>query len=158
MIRTNSLSALTMPHNLKRKTDLSITVMKKVWDFLKKILGACMADRIWGCHSSGFSCADQRKDIVISDDNRKLFLAAVGQVSERFELDIFVKLMMGTHYHLLFGLQRAKLCKSKQWFGATQKNPCFDLAAFSGNVRNVWQDMEHVFKLFEPLWGPARRV
>jgi hypothetical protein len=82
----------------------------------------------------------------------------VGQVKERFEHDIFVKLMMGTHYHLLFGFHRAKLCKSKQWFGATHNNRYCDLAALSGNVRNVWQDIEYVLKLFAFLWGPARRV
>ena len=66
-----------------------------------------------------FSRGNQRQDIVISDDDRKLFLVTVSEMRERFELDIFAYVLMNNHYHLLFRTHRANLCKSMQWFGAT---------------------------------------
>lgn len=65
------------------------------------------------------SRGNERQDIVINDDDRKLFLAAVGEMGERFEIDIFAYVLMDNHYHLLFRTNRANLCRSMQWFGAT---------------------------------------
>jgi putative transposase len=59
------------------------------------------------------------QDIVVDDDDRKLFIDTVGKMSERFELDIFAYVLMDNHYHLLFRTNRANLCRSMQWFGAT---------------------------------------
>ena len=65
------------------------------------------------------SRGNDRQDIVINDDDRMLFLETVAEVAERFELDIFAYVLMDNHYHLLFRTNRANLCRSMQWFGAT---------------------------------------
>jgi REP element-mobilizing transposase RayT len=46
-------------------------------------------------------------------------LGAVGQFSERFEIDIFAYVLMDNHYHLLIRTQRANLSKAMQWLGVT---------------------------------------
>jgi len=65
------------------------------------------------------SRGNEKQDIVITDDDRKLFLATTGEMSERFEIDVFSYVLMDNHYHLLFRTNRANLCRSMQWFGAT---------------------------------------
>jgi REP element-mobilizing transposase RayT len=59
------------------------------------------------------------QDIVADDDDRKHFLDTVSEMGERFEIDIFAYVLMDNHYHLLFRTNRANLCRSMQWFGAT---------------------------------------
>jgi REP element-mobilizing transposase RayT len=65
------------------------------------------------------SRGNQRQDIVLNDDDRKLFLSTVGEMADRFEIDVFAYVLMDNHYHLLFRTNRANLCRSMQWFGAT---------------------------------------
>ncbi|MHC4459371.1 MAG: transposase [Planctomycetota bacterium] len=65
------------------------------------------------------SRGNQKQDIVSNDDDRKLFLATAAEMAERFEIDLFAYVLMDNHYHLLFRTNRANLCKSMQWFGAT---------------------------------------
>lgn len=65
------------------------------------------------------SRGNEKQDIVLNDDDRKLFLATVGEMAERFDIDIFTYVLMDNHYHLLFRTNRANLCRCMQWFGAT---------------------------------------
>ena len=65
------------------------------------------------------SRGNDKQDIVIDDDDRKLFLDTAGEMGERFEIDLFAYVLMDNHYHLLFRTNRANLCRSMQWFGAT---------------------------------------
>jgi REP element-mobilizing transposase RayT len=65
------------------------------------------------------SRGNERQDIVITDGDRKLFLATVGEMGDRFEIEVFAYVLMDNHYHLLFRTNRANLCRSMQWFGAT---------------------------------------
>ena len=65
------------------------------------------------------SRGNERQDIVATDEDRKLFLNTLGEMGERFEVDIFAYVLMDNHYHLLFRTNRANLCRSMQWFGAT---------------------------------------
>jgi len=65
------------------------------------------------------SRGNERRDIVITDEDRKIFLSTVGEMGERFEIEIFAYVLMDNHYHLLFRTNRANLCRSMQWFGAT---------------------------------------
>jgi REP element-mobilizing transposase RayT len=65
------------------------------------------------------SRGNEKQDIVINDDDRKLFLDTAGEMGERFEIDLFAYVLMDNHYHLLFRTNRANLCRSMQWFGAT---------------------------------------
>ena len=65
------------------------------------------------------SRGNEKQDIVLTDDDRKLFLATAGEMAERFDIDLFAYVLMDNHYHLLLRTNRANLCKSMQWFGAT---------------------------------------
>ena len=65
------------------------------------------------------SRGNEKQNIVTNDDDRKLFLATVGEMGERFEIDIYAYVLMDNHYHLLFRTHRANLCRGMQWFGAT---------------------------------------
>ena len=65
------------------------------------------------------SRGNEKQNIVINDDDRKLFLGTAGEMGERFEIDLFAYVLMDNHYHLLFRTNRANLCRSMQWFGAT---------------------------------------
>jgi REP element-mobilizing transposase RayT len=65
------------------------------------------------------SRGNEKQDIFITDSDRKLFLTTAGEMAERFEIDIFTYVLMDNHYHLLFRTNRANLCRSMQWFGAT---------------------------------------
>jgi REP element-mobilizing transposase RayT len=65
------------------------------------------------------SRGNERQNIVTNDDDRKLFLATAGEMTERFEIDLFAYVLMDNHYHFLFRTNRANLSRSMQWFGAT---------------------------------------
>jgi len=60
-----------------------------------------------------------RSDIFIDEKDRNRFLEAVGEMSQRFAIDIFAYVLMDNHYHLLVRTQRANLQKAMQWFGTT---------------------------------------
>jgi len=65
------------------------------------------------------SRGNERCNIVVDDKDRNLFLDTVGEMSQRFEVDICAYVLMDNHYHLLFRTRRANLSKSMQWLGAT---------------------------------------
>jgi putative transposase len=65
------------------------------------------------------SRGNEQKDIFYDNQDRLLFLKTVGEMSERFEIDVFAYVLMGNHYHLLLRTNRANLSKSMQWLGLT---------------------------------------
>ena len=65
------------------------------------------------------SRGNQNQDIFLIDEDRRSFLRTLGQMSERFDVDIFVYVLMGNHYHLLLRTNKANLSKSMQWLGTT---------------------------------------
>ena len=65
------------------------------------------------------SRGNEQKDIFYDDQDRLLFLATIGEMSERFEIDVFAYVLMGNHYHILLKTNRANLSKSMQWLGVT---------------------------------------
>ena len=65
------------------------------------------------------SRGNEQKDIFYDDQDRLLFLKIIGEMSERFEIDIFAYVLMGNHYHLLLKTNRANLSKSMQGLGLT---------------------------------------
>ena len=65
------------------------------------------------------SRGNEQKDIFYDDQDRLLFLKTIGEMSERFEIDVFAYVLMGNHYHLLLKTNRANLSKSMQWLGLT---------------------------------------
>ena len=48
------------------------------------------------------SRGNEKQNIFTNDDDRKLFLATVGEMAKRFEIDLFVYVLMDNHYHFLF--------------------------------------------------------
>jgi putative transposase len=65
------------------------------------------------------SRGNEQKDIFYDDQDRLLFLKTIGEMSDRFEIDVFAYVLMGNHYHLLLKTNRANLSKSMQWLGLT---------------------------------------
>jgi REP element-mobilizing transposase RayT len=66
-----------------------------------------------------FSRGNNQQDIFITDDDRFLFLDTIGQMSERFDIDIFAYVLMDNHYHLLLRTAKANLSRCMQWLGTT---------------------------------------
>jgi len=65
------------------------------------------------------SRGNEQKDIFYDDQDRVVFLKTIGEMSERFEIDVFAYVLMGNHYHLLLKTNRSNLSKSMQWLGVT---------------------------------------
>jgi REP element-mobilizing transposase RayT len=65
------------------------------------------------------SRGNQHQDIFLQDEDRRSFLKAIGQMSERYDVDIFAYVLMDNHYHLLLRTNNADLSKSMQWLGTT---------------------------------------
>jgi len=63
------------------------------------------------------SRGNEQQDIFRDDQDRNRFLETVGEMSERFEMDIFAYVLMGNHYHLLVKTNRSNLSKCMQWLG-----------------------------------------
>jgi len=65
------------------------------------------------------SRGNHQQDIFLLDQDRRSFLKAIGEMSERYDVDIFAYVLMNNHYHLLLRTNRANLSKSMQWLGTT---------------------------------------
>jgi len=65
------------------------------------------------------SRGNQRQDIFLDDADRRLFLDTLGEMSSRYDIDIYAYVLMGNHYHLLLKTYDANLSKAMQWFGTT---------------------------------------
>ena len=66
-----------------------------------------------------FSRGNERRDIFLGDDDYELFLGALEEMSDRFEVDICAFVLMSNHYHLLIRTNQKNLSKSMQWLGTT---------------------------------------
>jgi len=65
------------------------------------------------------SIGNERKEIFNGNEDRKVFLEALAQMSNRFDVEVHAYVLMGNHYHLLLRTKRANLSKAMQWFGVT---------------------------------------
>ena len=65
------------------------------------------------------SRGNEHSDIFVDDKDRGNFLNTVGEMSQRFDIDIFAYVLMNNHYHILARTRRANLKKAMQWFGTT---------------------------------------
>jgi REP element-mobilizing transposase RayT len=68
------------------------------------------------------SRGNNRRDIFFNDDDRRLFLDTLGEMAQRFEIELFAFVLMNNHYHLLLITRRANLSRAMQWFGVTYTN------------------------------------
>ena len=80
------------------------------------------------------SRGNERGPIVFDDQDRKMFVGCIGQMAERFEIDVFAYVLMDNHYHLLFRTPRANLSKCMHWFGVTYTNRFNSRHARSGHL------------------------
>ena len=65
------------------------------------------------------SRGNEGRDIFIDQKDRVSFLDTIGEMSERYDFDIFAYVLMDNHYHLLVKSRQANLKKAMQWFGTT---------------------------------------
>ena len=70
-----------------------------------------------GAYYHVFSRGNEGRKIFYDDEDRQLFLNTLGEMSERFQLDIFAYVLMSNHYHLLLRTTHANLSKAMQWLG-----------------------------------------
>ena len=61
------------------------------------------------------SRGNERRDIYRDREDRLSFMDTLGEMSARFDIDIFAYVLMNNHYHLLLRTNRANLSKSMQW-------------------------------------------
>jgi REP element-mobilizing transposase RayT len=47
----------------------------------------------------------------------------MGEMSDRFNVDIFAYVLMDNHYHILLRTNDPNLSKAMQWLGVTYINP-----------------------------------
>jgi REP element-mobilizing transposase RayT len=62
------------------------------------------------------SRGNEQDDIFYDNTDRRRFLDTIGELAERFAVDMFACVLMGSHYHLLLKTRRANLSKAMQWF------------------------------------------
>ena len=65
------------------------------------------------------SRGNERKDIFHDDHDRLTFLDVIGEMSDRYHVDILAYILMSNHYHILLRTNHANLSKSMQWLGLT---------------------------------------
>jgi REP element-mobilizing transposase RayT len=70
------------------------------------------------------------QEIFQSDHDRSLFVDLIGDLSERFNIEVYAYVLMSNHYHLLLKTVDANLSKAMQWFGTTYTRK-FNLAHHS---------------------------
>ena len=68
------------------------------------------------------SRGNERREIFFGDDDRRLFMDTLGDMADRFEIELFAYVLMNNHYHLLLRTHRANLSRAMQWFGVTYTN------------------------------------
>jgi putative transposase len=72
-----------------------------------------------GAYYHVLSRGNERRDIFCDTKDRRLFLETLGEVSERFNVDVFAYVLMSNHYHLLIKTNHPNLSKAMQWLGVT---------------------------------------
>jgi putative transposase len=72
-----------------------------------------------GAYYHLLSRGNEGSDIFINKDDRFIFLDTIGEMSERFEMEVHAYVLMDNHYHLLVRTRQANLKKAMQWFGTT---------------------------------------
>ena len=80
------------------------------------------------------SRGNERRDIFFNDDDRRLFLGTMGEMAQRFDVELFAYVLMNNHYHLLLSSRRANLSRAMQWFGVTYTNRFNAINSRSGHL------------------------
>ncbi|NUO09992.1 MAG: transposase [Candidatus Brocadia sp.] len=53
------------------------------------------------------------------NDDRISFLDILGNMSERFEIEVYAYVLMNNHYYLLLKTNKPNISQGMQWFGTT---------------------------------------
>jgi len=80
------------------------------------------------------SRGNERREIFFGDDDRRRFLDTLGDMAQRFEIEVFAYVLMGNHYHLLLRTARANLSRAMQWLGVTYTNRLNAMHSRSGHL------------------------
>ena len=72
-----------------------------------------------GAYYHVISRGNEGRDIYGEDDDREIFLTVIGEMCDRFDMEVYAWVLMTNHYHLLLKTNRSNLSKGMQWLGAT---------------------------------------
>lgn len=72
-----------------------------------------------GAYYHILSRGNERRKIFSDNDDHISFLETLGEMSNRFEVEVFAYVLMDNHYHLLLKTNKPNISKSMQWFGTT---------------------------------------
>jgi len=70
-----------------------------------------------GAYYHILSRGNEGRHIFYGDEDKRLFLDTVGEMSDQFDIDVFAYVLMSNHYHLLFRTNLANLSRAMQWLG-----------------------------------------
>jgi REP element-mobilizing transposase RayT len=78
--------------------------------------------RAWRIEYAGtcyhvLSRGNEQQPIFNDAGDRELFLQALGQMNDRFAIDLYAYVLMSNHYHLLLRSRQANLSRSLQLLG-----------------------------------------
>ena len=72
-----------------------------------------------GAYYHVLSRGNEGRDIFCDDQDRTVFLEVLGEMSDRFEIEIYAFVLMFNHYHFLLQTRGSNLSRAMQWFGST---------------------------------------
>ena len=65
-----------------------------------------------GAYYHILSRGNEQRDIFYDDKDRMLFIDTLGEVSDRFDVDVFAFVLMSNHYHILLRTNQGNLSKA----------------------------------------------
>ena len=80
------------------------------------------------------SRGNEQKDIFGDDEDRNCFIRIMGEMSDRFDVNIFAYVLMDSHYHILLRTNNPNLSKAMQWLGVTYTRRFNNRHARSGHL------------------------
>jgi len=80
--------------------------------------------RPWRIEFSGalyhvLSRGNEQGNVFIEDEDRNNCINLLGEISSRFDVDVFAYVLLDNHYHILLRTNRPNLSKAMQWMGVT---------------------------------------
>jgi len=87
-----------------------------------------------GAYYHILSRGNEGREIFYGDEDKRLFLDTIGEMSDQFDVDVFAFVLMSNHYHLLFRTNRANLSRAMQWLGLTYTRRFNNLHGRSGHL------------------------
>lgn len=72
-----------------------------------------------GAYYHVLSRGNAGRDVFRDDVDRKVFLETLGEMCDRFGVEVYAFVLMTNHYHFLLQTGAANLSRAMQWFGVT---------------------------------------